>query len=157
MTPIISPQSGLQWTWSCLELQMSGFSDGGWQFLKFRRCYWNGTPNYKYIHQLFPPLFMLLHSAPPVALDTSMAWNRCLQHPCFKNLCKIAQASKNWDSNAQHILLDLPTHSWFHSMLFALPIYQFPYTVMNRCFYLTGSSTKRYFQWISIHAGPHTW
>jgi hypothetical protein len=28
--------------------------------------------------------------------------NRCLQHPCFKNLCKIAQASKNSDSNAQH-------------------------------------------------------
>jgi hypothetical protein len=28
--------------------------------------------------------------------------NRCLQHPCFKNSCKIAQASKNSDSNAQH-------------------------------------------------------
>ena len=28
--------------------------------------------------------------------------NRCLQHPCFKDLCKIAQASKNSDSNAQH-------------------------------------------------------
>ena len=46
--------------------------------------------------------------------------NRCLQHPCFKNLCKIAQASKNSDSNAQHFLSDLLTHSWFHSMLFAL-------------------------------------
>jgi hypothetical protein len=63
--------------------------------------------------------------------------NRCLQHPCFKNFCKIAQASKNSDSNAQHFLLDLLTHSWFHSMLFALPGYQFPYTVMNRCLYLT--------------------
>jgi hypothetical protein len=30
--------------------------------------------------------------------------NRCLQHPCFKNLRKIAQASKNSDSNAQHFL-----------------------------------------------------
>ena len=44
-------------------------------------------------------------------LDMSMAWNRCLQHPCFKYLCKIAQASKNSDSNAQHLLLDLLTHS----------------------------------------------
>jgi len=34
-------------------------------------------------------------------------------------------------------LSDLRTHSWFHSMLFALPSYQFPYTVMNRCLYLT--------------------
>ena len=65
-----------------------------------------------------------------------MAWNRCLQHPCFENLCKIAQASKNSDSNAQHFLWDLLTHSWFHSMLCALPGYQFPYIVMNRCLYL---------------------
>jgi hypothetical protein len=71
-------------------------------------------------------------------LDKSTAWNRCLQHPCFKNLCKIARASKNSDSNAQHFLSDLLTHLWFHSMLFALPGYQFPYTVMNRCFYLSG-------------------
>ena len=62
--------------------------------------------------------------------------NRCLQHPCFKNLCKIAQASKNSNSNAQHFLSDLLTHSWFLSMLFALPTYQFPYIVMNRCLYL---------------------
>jgi hypothetical protein len=74
------------------------------------------------------PLFLWIH-----------LWvkNRCLQHPCFKNLCKIVQASKNSDSNAQHFLWDLLTHSWFHSMLFALPGYQFPYTVMNRCLYLT--------------------
>jgi hypothetical protein len=32
VTPIISPQSGWQWTWSCPELHMGGFSDGGWQF-----------------------------------------------------------------------------------------------------------------------------
>jgi hypothetical protein len=50
--------------------------------------------------------------------------NKCLQHPCFKNLCKIAQASRNSDSNAQHFLSDLLTHSWFHSMLFAHPCYQ---------------------------------
>jgi hypothetical protein len=50
--------------------------------------------------------------APLFALDKSMAWNvRCLQHPCFKILCKIAQASKNSDSNAQHFLSDLLTHS----------------------------------------------
>jgi hypothetical protein len=82
---------------------------------------------------------MLLHncSDPLFVSDKSMTWNRCPQHPCFKNLCKIAQASKNSDSNAQHFLSDLPTHSWFHSMLFALAGYQFPYIVMNRCLYLT--------------------
>ena len=73
--------------------------------------------------------------APLLVLDKSMAWNRCLQHPCFENLCKSAQAYKNSDSNAQHFLSDLLTHSWFHSMFFALPGYQFPCTVMNRCFY----------------------
>ena len=62
--------------------------------------------------------------------------NRCLQHPCFKNLCKIAQASKNSDSNAQHFLSDWLTHSWFDSILFALLSYQFSYIVMNRCLYL---------------------
>jgi hypothetical protein len=70
---------------------------------------------------------------PLFVLHKSMAWNKCLEHPCFKNLCRIAQASKNSDFNAQHFLLDLLTHSWFHSMLFALPSYQFPYIVMNRC------------------------
>jgi hypothetical protein len=30
-------------------------------------------------------------------------------------------------------LSDLLTHSWFYSMLFALPSYQYPYIVMNRC------------------------
>jgi hypothetical protein len=64
------------------------------------------------------------------------ASNKFLQHPYFKNLCKIAQASKNSESNAQHFLSDLLTHSRFHSMLFALPGYQFPYTVMTRCLYL---------------------
>jgi hypothetical protein len=39
---------------------------------------------------------------PLFILDKYMTWNRYLQHPCFKNLCKIAQASKNSDSNAQH-------------------------------------------------------
>jgi hypothetical protein len=26
-------------------------------------------------------------------LDKSMAWDRCLQHPCLKKLCRIIQAS----------------------------------------------------------------
>jgi hypothetical protein len=73
--------------------------------------------------------------------------NRCLQHHCFKNLCIIAQASKNSDSNIQHFLSDLRTHLWFHSMLFALPGYQFPYTVMNRCLYLNAKSFASIF-WI---------
>jgi hypothetical protein len=74
---------------------------------------------------------------PLFVLNKSMAWNKCLQHPCFKFLCRITQGSKNLDSNAQHFLSDLLTHSWFHSMLFALPCYQFPYNVMNRCLYLS--------------------
>jgi hypothetical protein len=65
--------------------------------------------------------------------------NKCLQHPCFKILYKIAQASKNSNSNTQHFLSDLLTHSWFHSTRFALPSYQFPYIVMNRCLYLMSS------------------
>jgi hypothetical protein len=39
--------------------------------------------------------------------------------------------------NTQHFLSDLLTHSKFHSMLFSLPGYQFPYIVMNRCLYLS--------------------
>jgi hypothetical protein len=49
--------------------------------------------------------------APLFVLDKSTAWNRCLQHPCFKNLRKIAQASIYSDSSAQHFLSDLLTHS----------------------------------------------
>ena len=79
-------------------------------------------------------------------LDKSTTWNRCLQQPCFKNLCKIAQASKNSDSNAQHFLLNLLTHSWFHSMLSTLPGYQFPYIVMNMCFYLSPSHAHCWLQ-----------
>jgi hypothetical protein len=67
--------------------------------------------------------------------------NRCLQHLCFKNLCKIAQAAKNSDSNAQHFLLDSLTHSWFHSMLFALPSYQFPYITNSLILSWIGVST----------------
>jgi hypothetical protein len=80
---------------------------------------------------------------PLFVLDKFVANNRCLQHPCFKKLCKIAQASKNSDFNVQHFLSDLLTHSWLHSMLFALSGYQFPYTVMNRCLYLIGGSDKK--------------
>jgi hypothetical protein len=116
---------------------MGGFSDGGWQFQilggvirLLLECNFYTYINFSCHHLCcftFAPLFVL---------DNFAAWNTCLQHPCFKNLCKIAQASKNSDSNAQHFLMDLLTHSWFHSMLFALPGYQFPYIVMNRCFYL---------------------
>jgi hypothetical protein len=45
---------------------------------------------------------------------------------------KLLKPPKIPDSNAQHFLSDLLTHSWFHSMVFALPGYQFPCTVMNR-------------------------
>ena len=49
--------------------------------------------------------------APLFVLDKSTAWNRCLHHSCFKNLCKIAQASKSSDFNAQHFLSDSLTYS----------------------------------------------
>jgi hypothetical protein len=49
--------------------------------------------------------------APLFVLDKSTTWSRCLQHPCLKKLCKIAQASKVSDSNVQHFLSDLLTHS----------------------------------------------
>jgi hypothetical protein len=49
--------------------------------------------------------------APLFVLDKSTVWNRCLQHPCFKNMSKIAKASKNSNSNARHFLSDLLTHS----------------------------------------------
>ena len=48
---------------------------------------------------------------PLFVLNKSIAYNRCLQHPCFQKLCKIAQASKTSDSNAQHLLSNLLTHS----------------------------------------------
>jgi hypothetical protein len=124
----------------------------------------DGTPNFWYIHELFSSSFMLLHNCSFVVLDKSMAWNRCLQHPCFKNLWKIAQSSNNSNSNAQHFLLDLLTHSWFHSMLLALPSYQFAYIVMDRCLYLMfGSQGEDIFQtqfgWKSSHTlklrNPH--
>ena len=38
-TPIISPQSGWQWTWRCPKLHMGGVRDGGWHFLTFGRCH----------------------------------------------------------------------------------------------------------------------
>ena len=49
--------------------------------------------------------------APLFVLDKSTAWNRCLQHLCFNNLCKVAQASKNSISNVQHFLSDFLTYS----------------------------------------------
>jgi hypothetical protein len=39
--------------------------------------------------------FYCVTVAPLFVLNKYTAWNRCLQHLCFKNLCKIAQASKN--------------------------------------------------------------
>jgi hypothetical protein len=90
--------------------------------------------------------------APLFVLDKYTAWNRCLQHPYLNFLCKIAQAFNNSNSNAQHFLSDLLTHSWFHSMFFALPSYQFPYNVMNRSFYLISQNPTCHFKKISILA-----
>ena len=130
---IISPQSGWQWTCSCPELHEGGFRDGGWQCLTFGRCHSMELPIL--IHTWTSLAMIFVASQLFLCLFWTSLWlkNRCLQHPCFKNLCKIAQASKNSDSNAQHFLSDSLTRSWFHSMLFALPSYRFPYIVMNRC------------------------
>ena len=49
--------------------------------------------------------------APLFVLDKSTTWNKCLHHPCFKNLYKITQASKNSNSNSPHFLSNLLTHS----------------------------------------------
>ena len=61
--------------------------------------------NFFYYH------FCCFTVAPLFVLDKSTAWHRCLQQPCFKILCKIAQASKNSDPNVQHFLSDLLTYS----------------------------------------------
>jgi hypothetical protein len=65
--------------------------------------------------------------APLFVLDKSTAWNGCLQHPCFKNLCKIAQASKVLDSNTPPLPFGFANTfmiSLDHAL--ALPSYQFP-------------------------------
>jgi len=49
--------------------------------------------------------------APLFVLNKSTAWNWCLQYAYFKILCKVAQASKTSDSNTQHFLADMLTHS----------------------------------------------
>ena len=117
---------------------MDGFSDGGWQFLTFGVCHEMELPIFNtYMMNFSHHHFCCFTIVPLFVWNKSTAWNRCLQHPCFKNLCKIAQASKNSDSNARHFLSDLLTHSWFHSMLFTLPGFQFPYIVMNRCLYIS--------------------
>jgi hypothetical protein len=102
-----------------MNLKLPGTSHGrfqGWRMAIFEiwEVSLDGTPDYKYIHQLFLAIiFVASQLFIYLFLDKSMAWNRCLQHPCFKILCKIAQASKHSDSNAQHFLSDLLTHSRF--------------------------------------------
>jgi hypothetical protein len=71
----------------------------------------DGTPNFNTFMSFSRNHFCCFTVVPLFVLDKSMAWNRCLQHLCFKNWCKIAQASKDADSNAQHFLSDLITYS----------------------------------------------
>jgi hypothetical protein len=56
---------------------MGGFSDGGWHLRGATR--WNSQ--ILYTHQLSRHQFCCFTVAPLFALDKSMAWNRCLQHP----------------------------------------------------------------------------
>jgi hypothetical protein len=50
-------------------------------------------------------------TAPLFVLDESTAWNRCLQHPCFKNLCKLLKPPKIQIPTPNTSFLDLLTHS----------------------------------------------
>ena len=70
--------------------------------------------------------------------------NRCLQHLASKICVKLLKPSKIQIPMPNTSFSDLLTHSWFHSMLFALPSYQFPYIVMNRCLYLKLSYLFQY-------------
>jgi hypothetical protein len=58
----------------------------------------------KYVHTstFLATIFVPPQLLPLFVLDKSTAWNRCQQHPYFKNVCKIAQASKIPDPNVQH-------------------------------------------------------
>jgi hypothetical protein len=73
----------------------------------------DGTPNFKNIHELFSPSFVLLHSCSFVYFGYTYGSRIGVYNTLAskKKLCKIAQASKNSDSNAQHFLSDLVTHS----------------------------------------------
>jgi hypothetical protein len=93
------PKVARNFTWAVLAMEDGNF--------RIQKVSLDGTPDFEYKYQLFLPFTF----APLFVLDKSIAWNRCLQHPCFQNLCKIAQASKNLDSNTQHFLSDLLTHS----------------------------------------------
>ena len=101
-------------------------------------------PNFNIYMDFSRHHFYCFKIVPLFVLEKSMAQNRCLQHPCFKSCVKLLKPPKIQvpTPNAQHFLSDLLTHSRFHSMLFALPGYQFPYIVMNRCLYLTYKSTN---------------
>ena len=70
-----------------------------------------GLPNFNTHMNFSRHHFCCFTIASWFVLDKSTAWNICIQHPCFQNLCKIAQASKDSDSNAQHSLSDLLTYS----------------------------------------------
>ena len=52
-------------------------------------------PNFNTYMNLSRRHFCCFTIVPLFVLDKSMALNSCIQNPCFKNLCKIAQASKN--------------------------------------------------------------
>ena len=73
---------------------MSGFSDGGWQVqnlggvTRWKLPFFNTFMNFSGHHLccfIVASLFVL---------DKSTTWNRCLQHPDFRNLCKITRTSK---------------------------------------------------------------
>jgi len=46
LTPVISPQSGWQWTWSCLELHMGGLGMEDDNELDIWEVSLDGTPNF---------------------------------------------------------------------------------------------------------------
>jgi hypothetical protein len=116
VTSTISPQSGWQWTWSYPKLHMGGFGDAGWRFWNLGGVTrWNSrflmhTSTFLAIVFVASQLILL------IVLDKSTAWNRCLQHPCFKNLCKIAQAS-------QKFIFQRPTLPFAFANTFMIPLH----------------------------------
>jgi hypothetical protein len=90
---------------------MGGFRDGGWHFLTFGKCHQMELPISNTYMNFSRHHFCCFIVVALFVLDSLWLKNSYLQHSCFKDLCKIAQASKNLDSNAQHFLSDLLTHS----------------------------------------------
>jgi hypothetical protein len=103
----------------------------------FRKVSLDGTPHFS-IHTWTCLAIIHVVSRLFLCLFWISLWLRIGVHNILasKTCVKLLKPPKIQIPTPKTSLSDLVTHSWFHSMLFALPSYQFPYTVMNRCLYL---------------------